>query len=93
MKIAYFDCIAGASGDMIVGAMLDAGLSMETLEGELARLGLGSVEENLGPPRPGQWPADGSQQPTRLEAHGLDGNGDADGGWNSERFQSHIIVA
>ncbi|MDQ7065827.1 MAG: nickel pincer cofactor biosynthesis protein LarC [candidate division KSB1 bacterium] len=34
MKIAYFDCFAGISGDMILGAFLDAGLD-ETLILEL----------------------------------------------------------
>jgi uncharacterized protein (TIGR00299 family) protein len=29
MKIAYFDLIAGASGDMILGALLDAGFELE----------------------------------------------------------------
>jgi uncharacterized protein (TIGR00299 family) protein len=40
MKIAYFDCFSGISGDMTVGALLDAGLKLETLEKELKKLGL-----------------------------------------------------
>ena len=40
MKIAYFDCFSGASGDMILGALLDAGLRLERLKGELAKLQL-----------------------------------------------------
>lgn len=40
MKIAYFDCQAGASGDMILGALLDAGLDFEQLKAELAKLPL-----------------------------------------------------
>lgn len=40
MKIAYFDCFSGASGDMILGALLDAGLSFDRLMGELAKLRL-----------------------------------------------------
>lgn len=38
MKIAYFDCFAGISGDMIVGAFLEAGLPIEYLQTELQRL-------------------------------------------------------
>ena len=37
-KILYFDCFAGASGDMILGALLDAGLPLGELEGYSARL-------------------------------------------------------
>lgn len=40
MKIAYFDCFAGASGDMILGALMDAGLEIERLRAELAKLRL-----------------------------------------------------
>ncbi len=40
MKIAYFDCFAGASGDMILGALLDAGLSIDRLREEIGKLHL-----------------------------------------------------
>ncbi len=38
MKIAYFDCFSGASGDMILGALIDAGLSSRQLKEELKKL-------------------------------------------------------
>jgi len=38
MKIAYFDCFSGASGDMILGALIDAGLSPRQLKEELKKL-------------------------------------------------------
>jgi len=40
MKIAYFDCFAGASGDMVLGALLDAGLDAQTLRERLRGLKL-----------------------------------------------------
>ncbi len=40
MRIAYVDCFSGASGDMLVGALLDAGLDVEALRRELAKLPL-----------------------------------------------------
>jgi uncharacterized protein (TIGR00299 family) protein len=40
VKVAYFDCPSGAAGDMILGALVDAGLPFEALREELARLGL-----------------------------------------------------
>ena len=40
MRIGYFNCFSGLSGDMILGALLDAGLSLDSLTAELARLPL-----------------------------------------------------
>ncbi len=44
MRIAYFDCFSGISGDMLVGSLIDAGLDFEELENEIKKLGLESVE-------------------------------------------------
>jgi uncharacterized protein (TIGR00299 family) protein len=41
VKLAYFDCPSGAAGDMIMGALVDAGLELARLEAELGKLPLG----------------------------------------------------
>jgi uncharacterized protein (TIGR00299 family) protein len=38
MKILYIDLIAGVSGDMLLGALIDAGLNLETLSEMLSNL-------------------------------------------------------
>jgi len=43
MKVAYFDAFSGASGDMILGALLDAGLDLRKLEAALTPLGVGEL--------------------------------------------------
>jgi len=40
MKLAYFDCFAGAAGDMLLGSLLDAGLEQTALEQQLQGLNL-----------------------------------------------------
>ena len=38
--IAYFDCFSGISGDMVLGALVDAGADLAALERELRKLNL-----------------------------------------------------
>jgi pyridinium-3,5-bisthiocarboxylic acid mononucleotide nickel chelatase len=49
MRIAYFDCFAGASGDMILGALLDAGLALDRLRDALGRLPLAGFSVDVRP--------------------------------------------
>ncbi|HWP42580.1 MAG TPA: nickel pincer cofactor biosynthesis protein LarC [Blastocatellia bacterium] len=43
-RALYFDCFAGVSGDMIIGALIDLGVDFEALRNELARLKLTGYE-------------------------------------------------
>ncbi len=45
MRYAYCDCYSGLSGDMFLGALVDAGLPVETLREQIARLGLPEAVE------------------------------------------------
>ncbi len=42
MRIAYLDCFSGMSGDMFLGALIDAGVSPEVLEKTVAALDVGA---------------------------------------------------
>ncbi len=44
MKIAYFDCFSGVSGDMTLGALLDCGADEAQFREELAALGVPGYE-------------------------------------------------
>jgi uncharacterized protein (TIGR00299 family) protein len=47
MKIAYFDCFSGASGDMILSSMIDAGLNPQELRKELKKIPIPKVQLNV----------------------------------------------
>jgi Protein of unknown function DUF111 len=48
MRTAYFDCFSGISGDMTIGALIDAGLSFEDLRAQLALLNVRMAYQNNG---------------------------------------------
>jgi uncharacterized protein (TIGR00299 family) protein len=47
MRIAYFDCFSGASGDMILGSLIDAGLSPQRMREELKKVSIPGVRLNV----------------------------------------------
>jgi uncharacterized protein (TIGR00299 family) protein len=49
MRIAFFDPFSGASGDMILGALIDAGLSVNDLRSELGKLNLANYTLTAAP--------------------------------------------
>ncbi|MGA9980897.1 MAG: nickel insertion protein, partial [Candidatus Sulfotelmatobacter sp.] len=42
MRIAYLECFSGMSGDMFLGALVDAGVPARVLEEAVAALGVGA---------------------------------------------------
>jgi uncharacterized protein (DUF111 family) len=40
VKVLFFDCFSGAAGDMILGALIDAGLPLGELRQALGSLGV-----------------------------------------------------
>ena len=42
MRIAYLECFSGISGDMFLGALVDAGVSPKLLEDTVAALDVGA---------------------------------------------------
>jgi pyridinium-3,5-bisthiocarboxylic acid mononucleotide nickel chelatase len=42
MRIAYLECFSGVSGDMFLGALVDAGVAPQTLEDTVAALNVGA---------------------------------------------------
>src|SRR3989304_6201916 len=48
MKVLYYDCFAGISGDMNLGAMIDMGVDVDLLKQELAKLPVHSYSFKVG---------------------------------------------
>ena len=42
MRIAYLDCFSGMSGDMFLGALVDAGVPAKLFEDTVAALNIGA---------------------------------------------------
>jgi hypothetical protein len=75
MRIAYFDCFSGVSGDMCLGALVSAGWPSAELEALPARLGLADVAIRTGTTKRGPFVAArvevevGGKQPHRHLHH------------------------
>ncbi len=69
MKIAYFDCFSGVSGDMILGALIDSGLDVETLCQHLAGLHLSEYELKASRTRKGAIEATDVQVVVHSDVH------------------------
>jgi uncharacterized protein (TIGR00299 family) protein len=44
MRALYFDCFAGVSGDMLIGALIDLGVDLDALSNQLSSLGLSAYQ-------------------------------------------------
>jgi len=68
MSIGYFDCFSGVSGDMILGAMVDAGLILDELQAVIASLGVPGIHLEAERVKRGAFV--GTKLHVRTEEHG-----------------------
>ena len=80
-RIAYFDCASGASGDMVLGALVDLGLPLDRLRAELAKLPLTGYRLECAEGRAGgdTGHQGGRRRRGRIGKTDGDGHGHADG--------------
>lgn len=69
MRCAYFDCFCGAAGDMILAALVHAGLKLDFLQEVVARLRLPGVELDAAPVQRGGFAATHVTVRVAHEAH------------------------
>lgn len=43
VRVCYLDCFSGIAGDMLLGALVDAGLAIDALRSEIAKLGISGL--------------------------------------------------
>ena len=53
MKVCYLDCFSGIAGDMLLGALVDAGLGIDALQAEIAKLGIDGLTVDAEPVKRG----------------------------------------
>jgi pyridinium-3,5-bisthiocarboxylic acid mononucleotide nickel chelatase len=80
MRIAYFDCFAGLSGEMLLGALVGAGLSLDDLRAVLAHLPVSGYRLDVQTvPR---QELSGTYVTITEQAHNGNGNGSSNGSGN-----------
>ena len=74
--VAYFDCFSGIAGDMVLGALVDAGVPFEALEQPLGKLAIEGFE----------------LEAQRVERHGLRATAVRVRGENAGIFRNYFSV-
>jgi pyridinium-3,5-bisthiocarboxylic acid mononucleotide nickel chelatase len=69
VKTVYFDCPSGAAGDMVMGALVDAGVPLDGLRDELRKLPLEGWEVSAREVRRGAFRATKVEVEIRSEVH------------------------
>jgi uncharacterized protein (TIGR00299 family) protein len=86
-RIAYFDCFSGASGDMVLGALLDLGLPLDGLRAALGSLAIEYGEISA------ERVLRAGVSATKLRQHPHADAGDARPGQHHHHHLKHIVAA